>query len=137
MVGNTRSPRRVLVVGQDQELIDLLVVALRQAAFHTMRADDTATAIRLVEQNTSDLVVADISDVLEGLGSLGKSCGATRTPLVALISRQTAVKTIADLKVANYLIKPISQRELVACIHRSFPHQYRTAEVGSVVAATR
>ena len=113
------SHARLLVAGPDRDLVDLLVVAFRSAAFDPHPAYDAASALALQERHRPHLAVVDL-DLVDCV-LLSRSCARSLVPIVALVRPDPGGRTpdIAALQLTDYLMKPFSHHALVAAVHRA------------------
>jgi two-component system response regulator VicR len=112
-----RFTRRILVVDDDRELVELLAFALRRAGLDAVAAYDGAAAIRQFEEQQPGLVVVDInlgaSNGLDLLRELRRRSSLPVIMLTALDSEEDKVRGM-EAGADDYLTKPFSHRELIA-----------------------
>jgi DNA-binding response OmpR family regulator len=109
----------VLVVEDDEDLRSLLVLALREAGYRAVEAEDGAAALEAYHASRPDLVVLDI-----GLGPMDglEVCRRLRTfgnvPIIFLTSRSDEVDQLVGLSAGadDYVTKPFSPKVLIARI---------------------
>src|SRR5690625_2912496 len=112
----------ILVVDDEQDLLDLIEYNLRKEGFDVIRAEDGVEGIRLVREQTPDLILLDIMmpkmDGLEMCRQLRQDPGTQRIPIIFLTARgdeRTEVEGL-DQGADDYITKPISTRKLMSRI---------------------
>ena len=111
---------RVLVVGDEPNILLSLEFLMQQAGFEVTTAEDAEQAQTLISQQVPDLILLDISlpgmsgfDLLEQL----RADEATRSlPVVMLTAhgREVEKEKGMALGASDYITKPFSTRELVS-----------------------
>jgi len=109
-------PRRLLVVEDDSDTLQLIVEVLEDEGFQVQPCRDGERALKLLEQGMFDLVLADIkmprmtgTDLLFQIRLLGLD---TKVILMtAYASLDTAVQALRG-DASDYLIKPFTLKEL-------------------------
>jgi DNA-binding response OmpR family regulator len=108
---------KILVVDDDQELVDLISYALRQAAYMVVAASDGAMALEVFERETPDLVILDINlPKLDGNEVCRRLRATSSVPIMMLSVRSGEEDQVRglDLGADDYLTKPFSPRALLA-----------------------
>jgi two-component system phosphate regulon response regulator OmpR len=132
--------RHLLVIDDDDRIRELLKQYLAREGFRVSGARDAATARRLVDRLTFDLLVLDVmmpgEDGFAFTRWLRAQPGATgHTPVLILTARGLADERIEGLGLGadDYLAKPFEPRELVlrieAILRRTERRQADTAGV--------
>lgn len=114
-----RVPRRILIVDDDRELVELLAFALRRAGLNPVPAYDGATAIRQFDEQNPGLVVLDINlGGSSGLDVLRVLRRRSSLPVIMLTALDSEADKVRGLEAGadDYLSKPFSHRELIARI---------------------
>ncbi|HWF97860.1 MAG TPA: ATP-binding protein [Steroidobacteraceae bacterium] len=112
---------RILVVEDNAQMREFLSRIL-QFRWHVETAPDGAAAIEHVRSRAPDVVVADIMmprmDGIEMLRALRADAATAKLPVLLLSARAGEDASVEGLQAGanDYLIKPFSQRELVARI---------------------
>ncbi|MFH9611585.1 response regulator transcription factor [Streptomyces sp. NPDC017448] len=113
-----RTPVRVLVVGDEAPLTDLLSMALRYEGWEVRSAGDGAGAVRAAREFRPDAVVLDVMlPDMDGLSVLGRLRREhTGVPVLFLAARDAAEDRIAGLTAGgdDYVTKPFGLEEVVA-----------------------
>ncbi|MFD0744805.1 response regulator transcription factor [Phytohabitans flavus] len=109
--------QRVLVVGDDPTVSDVVCRYLRRAGYDVSMAADGAAALAVVAREMPDLVVLDL--MLPGIDGL-EVCRRLRTrpdgvPIVMLTALGEEADRVLGLQLGadDYVTKPFSPRELV------------------------
>lgn len=107
---------RILIVDDEDAIVKLIELTLKQAGYACTVAMDGAAAADLIEQNEYDLVLLDIMlpeidgyDLLEYLAPTG-------TPVIFLTAKAAVADRVKGLKMGadDYITKPFNAQELVA-----------------------
>jgi len=113
---------RVLLADDDPTLLALLERALRRAGYSVVSAPNGRLAWAMFEAQRPDFAVLDVA--MPGLDGLAVArrigdAGAPRVPVIILTGHADEDAKVAALEslVDDYLVKPVSARELVARIH--------------------
>ncbi|MFN2594657.1 MAG: response regulator transcription factor [Actinomycetota bacterium] len=115
------SKRRVLVVDDEQNITDLLAMALRYEGFDVSTAATGRAAVQVARSQPFELVVLDVMlpdiDGFEVAKQIGTS--GHRVPVLFLTARDATADKVRGLTVGgdDYVTKPFSLEEVVARIH--------------------
>src|SRR3954468_15829607 len=110
----------ILILEDDPDIAALDARYLHKAGYATDRAASGRDALRLVEQNTPDLIVLDLMlphvDGLEVCRLLRSNDATAAIPVIMLTARAEESDRIVGLELGadDYLPKPFSPNELVA-----------------------
>lgn len=111
--------RKILVVDDERDIVDLLRYNLEKEGFEVMAAFDGEEALRKIE-GRPDLVLLDV--MLPGMDGF-EVCRGIRSdpathdiPVLMLTARSNEVDEIVGLEIGadDYIMKPISPRKLLA-----------------------
>jgi len=131
----------ILVVDDEQHIVELLRIYLRNEGFAVEAAYDGAEALEKFRAARPDLVVLDL--MLPGIDGM-EVCRALRrdsdVPIIMLTAKSDDTDKIVGLEIGadDYLTKPFNPRELVARIkavlRRTASHQrpVKSIEVGDL-----
>jgi two-component system, OmpR family, response regulator VanR len=118
-----QSPRRVLVVDDDTDTLQLIVEVLEDDGFQAQPCGDGERALRLLKQERFDLVLADIkmprmtgTDLLFQMRNLGLDTKVILMTAYAAVD--TAVQAVRG-DAFDYLIKPFSLKALRRQVRRA------------------
>jgi len=111
--------RRILVVDDEPEAVELLEFNLKQAGYAVISAADGAEALQKARAQTPDLIVLDVMlpemDGFEVCKLLRLEPATARLPILMLTAKAAEVDRILGLELGadDYLTKPFSPRELL------------------------
>ncbi len=116
--------KKVLVVEDDINIVDLLEIHLKDLECHVTRAHDGALGLELATSNQYDLIILDIMlPRIEGL----EVCRQIRakknaTPILMLTAKSEEIDKVLGLETGadDYLTKPFSIREFIARVKAIF-----------------
>src|SRR5438094_9357014 len=121
MSGNGLTGRfRVLVVGDEKDLVDLLACLVGQAGLIPLSATEPQGALELFEKEHPSLAVVDLNlrpwDGFELLAELRRR--SPKMPILVLTARGAEDDKVRalDLGADDYVVKPFGHRELQARI---------------------
>src|SRR5688500_1353430 len=111
---------KLLLVDDDRELVELLAFALGRAGYEVLKAYDSPSALRLLEDERPDAAILDIKlgpwngiDLLKSIRarrSSGGLCFIVLSGMCEAADRALGLECAAD----DYVVKPFSHRELIA-----------------------
>jgi two-component system alkaline phosphatase synthesis response regulator PhoP len=120
-------PRKVLVVDDEPELLQLLRYVLEAAGMGVMVATSGRQAIELIKRERPDLILCDVVmpelNGFETVQALRQDPETRHLPILMLSARGQAqdVQRALDAGANGYITKPFSYRELVAEVKRHLP----------------
>ncbi len=141
MVNPTPGSRKILVIEDDRELIDLLSLHLKTEGYQVAAAADGETGLRAFQSGKWALVILDWMlpsmsgiDVLREIRTVD-----TRTPVLMLTARTEEADKVLGLELGcdDYLTKPFSIRELTARIKVLRRRIERAEELARISAGDR
>lgn len=109
--------QKILVIEDEEGIIHLLNLYLRDAGFDVIIARDGADGLALHAREHPDLVILDIMlPALDGFEVCRRIRSWSKTPMLMLTARGSEDDRIQglDLGADDYLVKPFSPRELVS-----------------------
>ncbi|HIT02610.1 MAG TPA: response regulator transcription factor [Candidatus Enterenecus merdae] len=110
--------KRILVVEDEGNIVDILVFNLRREGYDTLEARDGAAGLQLALERDPDLVLLDLMlpkldgfEVCRRLRAEGRA-----TPVIMLTAREEETDKVLGLELGadDYITKPFSMRELLA-----------------------
>jgi len=133
--------QKILIIEDEEGIIHLLNLYLKDAGFHVVVARDGADGLALHAREHPDLVLLDIMlPAIDGFEVCRRIRAWSKTPILMLTARIAEDDRINGLELGadDYLIKPFSPRELVSrvrAILRRTGKQEETAPTSSVAQA--
>ncbi|NCQ33468.1 response regulator transcription factor [bacterium] len=133
--------RKILVIEDDREMIDLLTMHLTAEGYQVDAAADGVAGLRAFQAGSYGMVLLDWMlpslsgiDVLREIRALD-----TRTPVLMLTARSEETDKVLGLELGcdDYLTKPFSMRELAARIKVLRRRIERAEELARVAAGDR
>jgi two-component system OmpR family response regulator len=108
-----------LVIEDDAETLDYLYSGLRNAGYEVTTADNSADALRLVQERRWDTIVLDrmLPGQVDGIGILERMrAGGDVTPVLILSALNSVDERVHGLRAGSddYLSKPFVMSELLA-----------------------
>src|ERR1700676_3112901 len=110
-------PRKILVIEDEEGIIHLLNLYLKNAGYDVVVARDGADGLALHAREHPDLVLLDIMlPAIDGFEVCRRIRAWSKTPILMLTARGSEDDRIQglDLGADDYLVKPFSPRELVS-----------------------
>lgn len=124
--------KRVLVVEDDESIIDLLSIHLKDMGFEVVSEDHGELGLGLAQNEDFDLIILDI--MLPGMDGM-EICKRIRmedrlTPIMMLTSRAEELDKVLGLELGadEYITKPFSIREFIARVKAIFRRMEVDAE---------
>ena len=141
MPESNRSNRRILIIEDDRELVDLLTLHLEAEGFQTASALDGRDGLAAFAEGPWALVLLDwMLPSLSGLEILREiRARDSRTPVLMLTARAEEADKVLGLELGcdDYLTKPFSFRELIARIKVLRRRIERAEELARITAGER
>ena len=109
--------RKILIIEDEEGIIHLLSLYLKDAGFEVAVAKDGADGLALHARLHPDLVILDIMlPAIDGFEVCRRIRAWSKTPILMLTARVSEEDRIEglDLGADDYLVKPFSPRELVS-----------------------
>ncbi len=138
MTGGQNVNRRILVIEDDRELIDLLTLHLTAEGYQVAAAADGEAGLMAFQSGQYGTVVLDwMLPTMSGIDVLREiRSNDTRTPVLMLTARNEETDKVLGLELGcdDYLTKPFSIRELTARIkvlHRRIERAEEMARISS------
>ena len=110
--------KRVLIVEDEKNIVDILSFNLGREGYDTLEALDGKTGLQLALEQDPDLILLDLMlpemngfDVCRALRQQGRT-----TPIIMLTAREEETDKVLGLELGadDYITKPFSMRELLA-----------------------
>jgi two-component system response regulator VicR len=121
----SRSPKRILCIEDEPEMIDLIRLILGRRDFVVEGADGGAAGLQAIHISPPDLVLLDLMmpdmdgwDVYQRM----KADPASRNiPVIIVTARSQSIDRLLGLQIAkvdDYIVKPFSPQELLKSVER-------------------
>ncbi len=110
--------KKILIVEDERNIVDILAFNLAREGYGTLEALDGATGLKLAMEKDPDLILLDLMlpkmdgfEVCRRLREAGKA-----TPIIMLTAREEETDKVLGLELGadDYITKPFSMRELLA-----------------------
>ena len=112
--------KRILIVEDEQNIIDILAFNLQREGYETIEVMDGALGLEAALEHDPDLILLDL--MLPGMDGF-EVCRRLReqersTPIIMLTAREEETDKVLGLELGadDYITKPFSMRELLARI---------------------
>jgi len=109
--------KRILIVDDEKNIVDILKFNLQKESFDTLEAYDGKTALEIAEREKPDLILLDVMlPEVDGFTVCRKLRQTMQTPILMLTAREEEVDKVLGLELGadDYITKPFSPRELMA-----------------------
>ena len=116
--------RKILIVDDDPELVELLMFNLKRAGFAVGTARNGREALKKVCSITPDLILLDLMmPELDGFAvceTLRRDAATARIPVIILTALSGELVRLAGLDCGadDYLTRPLSPRHLISRVER-------------------
>lgn len=117
-------PRKVLVIDDDDELVEVVRQVLRDAGYSVATVRHGAAALELTKHIAPDLILLDLSmPVMDGWSFVRQyRRTAKKGARIVLFTANNAAADIArTLEADGYIVKPFAIDDLVATVARELP----------------
>ena len=109
--------RTILIADDDEQIRDVVRIALVQAGYAVIEASNGAEAVQMVRREAPDMLVLDIGmPEMDGLEVCRTIRRDSDVPVLFLTARGDEIDRVVGLELGadDYVAKPFSPRELVA-----------------------
>ncbi len=110
-------PRKILIIEDEEGIVHLLNLYLKDAGYEVLIARDGADGLALHARALPDLIILDLMlPAIDGFEVCRRIRAWSKTPILMLTARGAEDDRITglDLGADDYLVKPFSPRELVS-----------------------
>ena len=123
--------KRILIVEDEKNIVDILVFNLNRDGYDTLEAYDGEAGLQLAMEQDPDLILLDLMlpkmngfDVCRAIRSAGRT-----TPILMLTAREEETDKVLGLELGadDYITKPFSMRELLARVKANIRRSDMTA----------
>ncbi len=109
--------RKILIVDDEKNIVDILRFNLEKEGFETIEAYDGEQAMEMALAKAPDLILLDIMlPKMDGFTVCRKLRESISTPIIMLTAKEEEVDKVLGLELGadDYITKPFSPRELMA-----------------------
>ena len=117
MLGVSFLSKKILIVDDEKNIVDILRFNLKKEGYDTIEAYDGEQAIELALSQNPDLILLDIMlPKMDGFTVCRKLRQTIATPILMLTAKEEEVDKVLGLELGadDYITKPFSPRELMA-----------------------
>lgn len=110
--------KKILIVEDEQNIVDILSFNLMREGYDTIEAYDGVTGLQLALEENPDLILLDL--MLPGMDGFDVCkqvrANGSATPIIMLTAREEETDKVLGLELGadDYITKPFSMRELLA-----------------------
>ncbi|PCJ97175.1 MAG: DNA-binding response regulator [Flavobacteriaceae bacterium] len=111
--------KQILIIEDDQEIIKLLEIHLKDHIYSTAVAMDGETGLRMAMEHDYDLIILDLTlPIMDGVEVCRQLRTKKNTPVIMLTAKSEEIDRVLGLEIGadDYITKPFSIRELLARI---------------------
>jgi two-component system response regulator VicR len=111
--------KKILIVDDEQNIVDILKFNLRKEGYETIEAYDGEEAVRLCDQYEPDLILLDVMlPKMDGFSVCRKIREKSNVPIIMLTAREEEFDQVLGLELGadDYITKPPSIRVLLSRI---------------------
>lgn len=115
--------KKVLIIEDDPEIINLLEIHLNDLSCEVFKAMDGKEGLDMALETPPDLVILDISlPSMDGIEVCQKIRAKQTTPIIMLTAKSEEIDRVLGLEVGadDYITKPFSVREFIARVKAIF-----------------
>jgi CheY-like chemotaxis protein len=114
-----KSPRTILIVDDDENIVELLVCVLEATGFQTINARTGSEGVALARLHGPALIVCDMKmPGMTGLDVLRQLRDEPETASIPFMLMSGAIYPEADLQPSAYLSKPFHPQDLVDAVRQ-------------------
>ena len=120
-------PKKILIVDDEKSIVDIVKFNLRKEGFDTIEAYNGEQAVKMALSQKPDLIVLDVMlPEMDGFAVCRKIRQTMSTPILMLTAKADEVDRILGLELGadDYILKPFSNRELVARVKANLRRTY-------------
>ncbi len=131
--------KRILIVEDEKNIVDILSFNLTKEGYHTLEAYDGQSGLQLALEQNPDLILLDLMlPKMDGFDVCRKLRKENRsTPVIMLTAREEETDKVLGLELGadDYITKPFSMRELLARVKANIRRNEMAAGLASPVPA--
>ncbi|MBS1537173.1 MAG: response regulator transcription factor [Bacteroidetes bacterium] len=133
-------PKKLLVVDDEQDIVDLISYNLKKEGYTVLSASDGTSALEIAKQEIPDLIILDIMmpglDGFEVCRMLRQYPPTSQVSIVFLTAKTGEIDQIIGLELGadDYIQKPVSPRVLVARVKSILRRVAESVRTETIVA---
>ena len=118
--------KKILIVDDEQDILDLLQFNLEAEGYDVLSAADGNDALEIARSEVPDLIILDImlpgKDGWEVINGLKQHSQTQHIPVIFLTAKDSEIDETVGLELgaADYVVKPIRIRSLIARVKAAF-----------------
>jgi DNA-binding response OmpR family regulator len=119
--------KHILIIDDERSMLDAMANILRSAGYDVQQAESGSEALDKLRAFKPDLIFADIRmpdmngfDLLENIKKI-PSVSSTPVVFLSAIDDFHARKVARDLGAADYLLKPVDEKDVFSTITKHLP----------------
>jgi len=115
--------KKVLIVEDDRELINLIEIHLKDIGCEVLRAYNGRDGLNMALTENPDLVILDVSmPIMDGFEVCKEIRAKQSTPVIMLTAKSEEIDRVLGLEIGadDYITKPFSIREFIARVKAIF-----------------
>ncbi len=115
--------KKVLVIEDDREIVNLLNIHLKDLSCNVSKAYDGKTGLEKALSEDMDLIILDITlPIMDGIEVCQKIRAKKNTPIIMLTAKSEEIDRVLGLEMGadDYITKPFSVREFIARVKANF-----------------
>jgi len=112
--------KRILIVDDEQDILDLLKFNLESEGYEIVTAADGEAALSRAQDSTPDLIILDVmlphKDGWSVIRELRAKPATQKMPVIFLTAKDSEIDEVVGLELGadDYIVKPIAMRKLLA-----------------------
>ena len=110
----------VLVVEDDREILEGVVIYLKNQGYHVFKAENGRKGLDIIETNRIDLAIVDIMmPVMDGITMTMRLREKYDFPVIMLSAKSEEIDKVTGLNIGadDYVTKPFAPMELLARVN--------------------
>ena len=125
----------VLVVEDDREILEGVVIYLKNQGYHVFKAENGRKGLDIIETNRNDLAIVDIMmPVMDGITMTMRLREKYDFPVIMLSAKSEEIDKVTGLNIGadDYVTKPFAPMELLARVNSHLRRYERYRKLAAV-----
>lgn len=126
--------KKVLIVDDEKNIVDILKFNLKKEGFETIEAYDGEQGLEMALNENPDLIILDVMlPKMDGFEVCRKVRQSSSVPILMLTAKEEEVDKVLGLELGadDYITKPFSTRELMARVKANLRRHAASGSSGS------